>query len=164
MFERGDIVEYEGQEMVVCSVHADGEHGDRVELQRISSGPYIVMAKDVILAPGHRRVASLVNESHGTAIEKGWWPPEGRNMGETLMLAVTELAEAMEETRKEMTPEAMMRFQEGKPEGFMVELADCWIRMADLIGSLNPQLFLHALDCKLAYNKTRPYRHGGKTA
>lgn len=42
----------------------------------------------------------LRDASHKTAVDKGWWPAEGRNFGEMAMLGVSELAEAMEEARR----------------------------------------------------------------
>lgn len=36
---------------------------------------------------------------HKTAVDHGFWPPEGRNLGEMLMLVTTELAECLEEDR-----------------------------------------------------------------
>lgn len=36
-----------------------------------------------------------------TSTDHGFWPEEGRNMGEMLMLAVSELAEALEENRSD---------------------------------------------------------------
>lgn len=50
-----------------------------------------------------------------------------------------------------------------KPEGFVVELADAVIRIADLCGALGLDLAA-AIEQKHAYNATRPYRHGGKRA
>lgn len=48
-----------------------------------------------------------------------------------------------------------------KPEGFLVEIADLFIRGADLIFLLKcPEEFLHALNIKHEYNKTRPFKHG----
>lgn len=125
-----------------------------------------------------RTVRQLVEESHDTAVEKGWWE-EGvgnRPLLEQLMLMVTELAEAAEEVRsghqvgdtyysstRNVTDEAGVVLP--KPEGFMAELADVYIRIGDTIGAYGlTDSFLLVLDEKLRYNKSRPYRHGGKTA
>lgn len=48
-----------------------------------------------------------------------------------------------------------------KPEGFIVELADAVIRIADLAGALGLDLEA-AIRVKHVYNATRPQRHGGK--
>ena len=48
-----------------------------------------------------------------------------------------------------------------KPEGFMVELADAVIRIADLVYLLDgEEEFIEALHAKHEYNKTRPFKHG----
>lgn len=52
--------------------------------------------------------------------------------------------------------------QMAKPTGFPTELADIVIRVFDLAGALNIDLEEVILR-KMAYNETRPYRHGGKT-
>ena len=46
-----------------------------------------------------------------------------------------------------------------KPEGFASELADIMIRVADLAGILEIDLE-GAIKEKMAYNQTRPYKHG----
>ena len=48
-----------------------------------------------------------------------------------------------------------------KPMGFAVELADILIRVGDLAGFLGIDLD-EAVRLKMAYNRTRPHRHGGK--
>jgi hypothetical protein len=48
-----------------------------------------------------------------------------------------------------------------KPEGFMVEIADLFIRGADLTYLLGGREHLiHALEIKHDYNSTRPFKHG----
>lgn len=48
-------------------------------------------------------ITALVKSSHANAIEKGWWGdpenPDDRNIGELMMLMVTEVSEAFEEYR-----------------------------------------------------------------
>lgn len=50
-----------------------------------------------------------------------------------------------------------------KPEGRLFELADAVIRIADYCGKHGYDLQT-AIKTKMAYNETRPYRHGGKLA
>lgn len=50
---------------------------------------------------------------------------------------------------------------EAKPEGFPSEIADAFIRLADLCGYLNIDIDTE-VKLKMAYNETRSYRHGGK--
>ena len=105
------------------------------------------------------------DEIHEIAKEKGWYGPDGRNVGEALMLVVCEASEAMEELR-EYGPEKLRNFwrsDSGKPEGFPVEIADILIRCLDLCGYLNIDIE-EAVRQKVAYNRTRPVRHGGKFA
>lgn len=95
---------------------------------------------------------------HRTAVEHGWWEAE-RPVGEVLMLVVTELAEAMEAYRGGNS-------ESEKIPGFSKieeELADAIIRILDYAGGANLDLE-GALKAKMAYNETRPYRHGGKLA
>jgi len=121
----------------------------------------------------------LCREAHRTAIEKGWWghtakrtletqdevlPSEydARSVGELLALIHSELSEALEEWRDGYDLTAI-RIEDGKPEGFPVELADALIRVADLCGRYRIDLD-RAVRVKLAYNRTRPHRHGEKKA
>ena len=83
---------------------------------------------------------------HDTAVEKGFWDQE-RNIGEALMLIVTELAEAMESYRVE------------DHDNFRVEIADTFIRLFDLCGGLNIDI-AKEIEKKAAKNKKRPYKHG----
>lgn len=83
---------------------------------------------------------------HSIAVEKGFWDEE-RNIGEALMLIVTELAEAMEAHRTE------------DQENFKEELADTFIRLFDLCGGLKIDIE-EEIARKAMRNKTRPYRHG----
>lgn len=124
-------------------------------------------------------IKDLIQESYDTAKEKGWEdPPRTReNIPELLMLIVTEVAEGMEEYRnnnydlyyynedKSKTYDLTCLYQDiiphWKPEGLASELADVIIRICNMSASLNIPLE-KALAAKLAYNKTRPYRHGNK--
>ena len=83
---------------------------------------------------------------HGIAKEKGFWDKE-RNIGEALMLIVTELAEGMEAHRK------------ADPDNFREELADTFIRLFDLCGGLGIDIQAEIIK-KCAKNKLRPYKHG----
>ena len=83
---------------------------------------------------------------HGIAKEKGFWDKE-RNVGEALMLIVTELAEAMEGHRKQ------------DEANFREELADAFIRLFDLCGGLGIDIEKE-IAAKSQRNKARPYKHG----
>ena len=83
---------------------------------------------------------------HDIAVEKGFWD-EKRNMGEALMLVVTELAEAMESYRRQ------------ENEHFKEEIADTFIRLFDLCGGLDIDITQEIIK-KSEKNKKRPYKHG----
>ncbi len=103
-------------------------------------------------------VAALQREVHRIAVEHGWWERE-RVPGEVLMLAVTELAEAMEAIREGDPPSDKIPDFSKLEE----ELADTVIRILDFAGARGYDL-QGALRAKIDYNETRPYRHGGKRA
>lgn len=48
-----------------------------------------------------------------------------------------------------------------KPEGIATEMADCIIRILDWCGQMGVDIG-EVIRIKHEYNKTRPYRHGGK--
>ena len=95
------------------------------------------------------KISELIKECHRIAKEKGWWNTQ-RNDGELIALMHSELSEALEAMRKH---EAESEVAE--------ELADCCIRIFDYCGAKNIDLEKVLLK-KMEYNKTRPYRHGGK--
>ena len=77
-------------------------------------------------------IDDLAKEIHLTAKASGFWDEE-RNMGEMLMLIVSELAEALEEHRDNKS--LFYRNYLGKPEGIIIELADAAIRILDTVYS-----------------------------
>lgn len=83
---------------------------------------------------------------HSIAKEKGFWEKD-RNVGEALMLVVTELAEAMEGYRHQ------------DHDNFREELADTMIRLFDLCGGLGIDIEAEIAK-KTEKNKLRPYKHG----
>jgi NTP pyrophosphatase (non-canonical NTP hydrolase) len=112
----------------------------------------------------HRRMAAprvreavsfLASHIHALNHEAGWWSdlqtgePIQRNVGELLMLCVSELAEAMEGHRKN-------KMDDHLPHRPMmeVEIADCLIRLFDLAGGLGLDVS-GALVEKMEYNAKR---------
>lgn len=85
-----------------------------------------------------------------------------RNVGEVLALFHSEISEAFEEWRNGKGL-AEIYFVDDKPEGFPIELADLLIRVFDSAEEWNIDLE-EALNLKMEYNRTRPYKHGGKLA
>ena len=100
---------------------------------------------------------SLLNEFAAVCHEanKTWWTdpktgePLKRNIGELLMLCVSELAEAMEGHRKGLLDDKLPH----RPM-FEVEIADCLIRLFDLAGGTNIDVGGAFVE-KMAYNATR---------
>lgn len=116
----------------------------------------------------------IIDECHDCAVSKGWHDtPEGqppRTFGDMMALAHSEISEAMEAFReyKGNPYQAMQTIdydytkgERGKPLGVAVELADVLIRIFDTAAHLGIPL-VEGLEAKMAYNRTRPHRHGGK--
>ena len=84
-----------------------------------------------------------------------WWAdletgePIKRNVGELLMLSVSELAEALEGHRKDLMDDKLPH-----RKMFEVELADCVIRILDIAGALGLDIG-GAYEEKMAYNAVR---------
>lgn len=86
---------------------------------------------------------------------KKWWvsldtgEPIVRNVGELLMLATSELAEALEGHRKSLMDDKLPHRRM-----FEVEIADCVIRLLDISAGLGLDL-AGAFEEKMAYNAVR---------
>lgn len=104
-------------------------------------------------------IKEMQKEIHTTAIEHGWWEEE-RSFGEVIALCHSELSEALEEARNGHQPSEIYHHGE-KPEGIPVELADCIIRILDYCEKEDIDMENIIME-KINYNKTRPYKHGGK--
>ena len=100
----------------------------------------------------------LCEDIHNYAKSKGFYE-EGkeRNLGEQMLLIVTEISEGFEGVRvgKGHLPD------EHCPEftNFEIELADACLRIFDLAKYKNCRLG-QAIVAKNTYNKTRPHKHG----
>lgn len=133
----------------------------------------------------------LAAEIHDNSKKHGWWA-EPRSFGEIIALCHSELSEALEEYRNGRPPvwfaciptdvfagcknmthckneksklgctsDKRCQYKDSKPEGIAVELADCIIRILDYCGHEGIDID-KIIRAKMEYNKSRPYRHGGK--
>lgn len=121
----------------------------------------------VVPSPDYSKVTEYTNHltdvCHSLAKHAGWWD-NPREVGTTLMLCVSELAEAMEGDRKNLMDDHLPHRKMTE-----VELADAIIRIFDLAGHLGMDLG-GAMAEKLQYNQHREdhkrenrAKPGGKT-
>lgn len=115
--------------------------------------PVLTEADEAVLQNFVSSLADMCDLQH--KLNARWWmdPASGeriqRNIGEMLMLVVTEIAEAMEGWRKNLPDDKLPHHPM-----LTVELADAIIRMLDLAGGLRLNLAQALLD-KTLYNLTR---------
>lgn len=119
-------------------------------------------------------IKQISEEIHAVNVKNGFWEDKDtKNMGETLMLVVTELAEALEAHRNGHHTNVIKLYEVASVNDFKTafethiknsfedELADVIIRMLDLCEGFGIDIETH-IRLKLEYNKTREYKHGKK--
>src|SRR5882672_874559 len=95
------------------------------------------------------QIATRVHEAN-----KKWWTniftgeyPIERNFGELMMLATSELSEALEGDRKFLRDDKLPQYHMRD-----VEIVDCFIRLFDIAGALMGDKFGEIFEAKMAYN------------
>lgn len=102
------------------------------------------------------RMTALVREVN-TALG---WRKGGNTFGDYIALLHSELSEALEAYRDHRLTDPTE--PNGKPEGVGSEFADVLVRLLDTCDVYGIDLAAE-FDRKIAYNRTRPYQHGGRT-
>ncbi len=120
-------------------------------------------------------IQEYINRAHANARNKGFWDVKF-NLGEKLMLIVSEIGEALEADRKgrRMTKsviEDVYNLIENKDfseyfevhgkDTFEDEICDVFIRLFDLCGGMDIDIEKH-IEMKMKYNKKRARLHGKK--
>lgn|SRR5487761_524176 len=123
-------------------------------------------ALDIIERAGEFRarksLAEMMAEVFEFEVSKGWQPNDNQ-FGTSLALLHSEISEALEAYRDK---DWGSTGENGKPEGVSSELADVFIRTLSTWGQfMAPEGFDLEVEYerKMAYNRTRAWRHGGRT-
>ena len=98
--------------------------------------------------------AALAFDIYQMNSANGFWDGPQDSFGQKIALVHSELSEALEADRKSLKDDKLP-----DRDGREVELADAMIRIFDLAGRYNMDLG-GALVAKIAYNASRPYKHG----
>jgi hypothetical protein len=90
-------------------------------------------------------VADLARSCHADSVANGWWEPleyaakEAAREAMRADLIGSEVGEALDALRRPERPLAYLD-DKGKPDGYLVEVADTAIRALDLLGRVAPRL------------------------
>ena len=151
---------------IVNNVHEDGS------FSCVGESWFFLPEWCEILESANMNFNSFSKEVYKANLKKGFDTGK-ENIGQTLMLIVTELAEALEAHRKGKSANVLAfyenkeglsfkdNFEKHIKDTFEDEMADALIRIHDLAGAKEIDLDFHVRN-KLLYNATRPYKHGKK--
>jgi NTP pyrophosphatase (non-canonical NTP hydrolase) len=121
------------------------------------------------MPPQAKSLGAMALEVRELNVEKGW---RGRDnatpntFGDLVALLHSEVSEMLEAFRswkfRDVTGDGWHLDGLPKPEGVGSEMADVLIRLLDMADIYGFDLRFE-YERKVAYNRTRPYRHGGRT-
>ncbi len=105
-----------------------------------------------------KSLQEMEEEVYLVNLDKGWIG-DGRTFGDDIALIHSEVSEALEAYREiGLQPRTT---ETGKPDDVGSEFADILIRLLNCSRAYGINLDAE-YERKIAYNRTRPYRHGGK--
>lgn len=105
------------------------------------------------------RLNEFALDVHQVAVDHGWWM-NSPSFPEVIALCHAELSEALEEYRKGKSPDEVY-YKDCSPRGIPIELADVILWILDYCGHEGIDIE-KCLEEKNNFNRSRPYRHGGK--
>jgi hypothetical protein len=131
-----------------------------------------------VVGDTHKLVFADMQQEVVAFLKDKGWHEDGRSVGDEMALLHSEVSEALEEFREGRMTTVFLKQtgmgpryydqQQGdeemtimKPVGFASELADILIRLLDDADRHGVDL-VEEFRIKMAYNRTRPFRHGGR--